>query len=230
MRQANAGQVTALDFGHGGRDTQRRASQSQDPTVLADVYQEDTNIVIWQRELPEPLVHEVVEMLAAPHGIELSMSVAPEGAQQAIQQALGSKAAPLLSEDAAQLVEMLCCLLGVERVGLRLTALSQAMCPRFHVDHVPCRFVTTYHGVGTEWLPHQSVDRSKLGRGSNGLPDQESGLYASAEDIRQLAAGEVALLKGELWEGNENAGLVHRSPAVPAGDTRLLLTLDVIGG
>jgi len=40
------------------------------------------------------------------------------------------------------------------------------------------------------------------------------------------AVADVALLKGELWEGNEKAGLVHRSPAVPADHRRLLLTLD----
>ncbi len=230
MTQASAGRVTALDFGRAGRSKQRRASQSQDPTVLTDVYEEDTNIVIWQRELPEPLVEEVREILASLYPPELSMTVSPEAAQPAIQQALGGKAAPLLCEDAAQLVEMLCCLLGIERVGLRLTALSQAMCPKFHVDHVPCRFVTTYCGVATEWLPHASVDRARLGRGSNGLPDSESGLYRREADIQQLEAGDVALLKGELWEGNEEAGLVHRSPAVPAGESRLLLTLDVVGG
>ena len=33
-------------------------------------------------------------------------------------------------------------------------------------------------------------------------------------------------LKGELWEGNETAGLVHRSPALAKDERRLLLTLD----
>ncbi|WP_297291060.1 DUF1826 domain-containing protein [Oceanicoccus sp.] len=35
-------------------------------------------------------------------------------------------------------------------------------------------------------------------------------------------------MKGELWEGNEGAGLVHRSPSLSAGERRLLLTLDAI--
>jgi hypothetical protein len=33
-------------------------------------------------------------------------------------------------------------------------------------------------------------------------------------------------LKGERWEGNENAGLVHRSPVLLSGERRLILTLD----
>jgi len=104
--------------------------------------------------------------------------------------------------------------------------LDKAMCPKFHVDRVPCRLLTTFQGIATEWLPHNKVNRDKLGPGSQGKADSESGLYTSPEDIQQLQAGHVALLKGELWEGNENAGLVHRSPAVPNGERRLLLTLD----
>lgn len=41
-----------------------------------------------------------------------------------------------------------------------------------------------------------------------------------------MACGEVALMKGERWQGNEGRGLVHRSPALSAGQRRLILTLD----
>ena len=69
-----------------------------------------------------------------------------------------------------------------------------------------------YTGTGTQWLPHDCADRSKLGRGSHGKSDDESGLYASTDHIQQLMSGDVALLKGEMWAGNEGAGLIHRSP------------------
>ena len=87
--------------------------------------------------------------------------------------------------------------------------------------------MTTYLGPGSEWLHHDAVDRSKLGLGSRGKSDLESGLIRTPQDIQQLNRGDVALLKGELWEGNEDAGLVHRSPGVAKGDLRLLVTLDV---
>lgn len=32
----------------------------------------------------------------------------------------------------------------------------------------------------------------------------------------------------ELWQGNQNGGLVHRSPVLPSGERRLLLKLDFI--
>lgn len=206
----------------------RTVSQGDDPAVLADLYQDIINMAVWQRQLPADVEAAVDAVLDLPHGSEFALSVSPADAEAAVGQALGGVAAAALCKDIAFLVDMFCALLGFERAGLRLTVLKRAMCPRFHVDNVPCRFATTYHGVGTEWLPHHVVDRSKLGQGSKGLSDLESGLYGGAGDIEQLQRGDVALLKGELWEGNENAGLVHRSPAVSPGESRLLLTLDIV--
>ncbi len=44
------------------------------------------------------------------------------------------------------------------------------------------------------------------------------------DNVQYLQAGDVAVLKGEKWQGNEGAGLVHRSPSGQQG--RLLLSLD----
>ena len=209
------------------RRKRRVASRGNEPAVLADVYREDVNIVVWERALSAGIMDSIDGLLSSNDGIEVSMTVTPQSALSSIGEALGITATSQLGNDIAELVDMYCCLLGLKRTGLRLTALNRAMCPRFHVDRVPCRLVTTYQGVATEWLPHQAVDRSKLGPGWNGRSDLESGLYRQQRDVQRLDRGDVALLKGELWEGNEDAGLVHRSPAVPAGESRLLLTLDV---
>ena len=69
---------------------------------------------------------------------------------------------PLISRDIKNLVDMYCYLFELNEIGLSLRVLDKAMCPRFHVDHVPCRLITTYTGVTTQWLPHTSVDRSKF--------------------------------------------------------------------
>ncbi len=126
------------------------------------------------------------------------------------------------------LADMFCTLFELKNVGLRLAILDQAMCPKFHVDKVPCRLVTTLSGVGTQWLPHDQVDRSKLGAGSLGLPDETSGIMQSPTDIQNMSAGDVTLLKGEGWYNNEDCGAVHRSPALPLNERRLVLTLDFI--
>lgn len=206
----------------------RRAARSKDPKVLGDIYEADTNIVIWQRELSTEIKDSVKHLLSSKPAFQATMTVTPQSALAGVSESLGTTSQKGLSENIAELVDMFCYLFELKRAGLRLRALDRAMCPKFHVDRVPCRLATTYQGVATEWLDHEAVDRSKLGHGSNGLADHESGLFQDTTDIQQLQSGDVALLKGELWEGNEHAGLVHRSPTLSGGQKRLLLTLDFI--
>lgn len=207
----------------------RRHSEGTEPVVFADIYQEDVNIVTWQRELSKSLQHSVGELLVAHPSFKSMLTVTPQNASALLGNEFGLADQSELVDNITELVDIFCCLFEIPQVGLRLTALDRAMCPKFHVDRVPCRLVTTFQGVATQWLPHSSVDRTKLGVGSNGLPDSESGLYENPDDIQQLNCGDIALLKGESWYGNENAGLVHRSPVPLAGENRLLLTLDFVG-
>lgn len=45
------------------------------------------------------------------------------------------------------------------------------------------------------------------------------------EDVN-IAVWQNTLLKGDGWHNNEQAGLVHRSPALASNEKRLVLTLD----
>ena len=197
-----------------------------EPAVLADIYNEKTNLAIWQRQLHDSLKQIVEDFTASRQQPYIAAICTPSDTLAVMRKALGSSRFDALADDVSELVDMFCCLFDLKQAGLRLTVLRDTMCPKFHVDHVPCRLVTTYCGIGTQWLPHHLVHREKLGIGSAGKTDQESGLYASANDIQQMACAEVALLKGEGWQGNQNAGLVHRSPGIPAAESRLLFTLD----
>jgi len=209
-----------------GEQKVRYAAFGEGPTILTDIFKDDINLVVWQRRLTRSLLNLVTEFLAIKPNFQSSLTVTPQSAIASVGDALGSLEFSELNNNIAELVDMYCCLFDLKRVGIRLTALDRAMCPKFHVDKVPCRLITTFQGIATEWLSHQAVDRSKLGAGSRGKSDSESGLYQHTSDIQRLHAGDVALLKGERWEGNENAGLVHRSPALGDGAKRLMLTLD----
>ena len=210
----------------------RHVSESHEAEVFSDIYRDDINIAIWQRKLSDQLVWAANEILKTHARLEIAEVVTATSAHAKLCKALGeSDAIKVLSEDITLLVDMFCCVFDLKKAGLRLTALDRAMCPRFHFDRIPCRLVTTFHGVATEWVPHQLVDRSQLGAGNQGKSDEQSGLFQSIDDIRQLNQGDVALLKGEFWQDNEGAGLVHRSPVQGQGsvnERRLLLTLDFI--
>ena len=226
MSLLNSAQVSDTHSLYSSGIKVRRPALGNEARVLTNIYLEETNIAIWQRQLSATLKQSVDAFLRSNPNFQLSMTVAPQSVLSSISESLGDNDQVELCENIAELTSMFCCLFELKRAGLRLTALDRAMCPKFHVDKVPCRLITTFQGAATEWLPHHAVNRQKLGIGSNGQPDDQSGLYQRHDDIQQLNCGDVGLLKGELWSGNESAGLVHRSPALEIGERRLLLTLD----
>jgi hypothetical protein len=112
---------------------------------------------------------------------------------------------------------------------LRLEVIHRAMCPRFHVDRVGIRLLCTYRGPATEWLDDRFADRTRLGVNGHGLSDEESGLIRDPAAVHRVPPFAIVLLKGDLWPGNAEQGLIHRSPA-PLDDEapRVLVALDAI--
>jgi len=206
-----------------------RSVEGTSPDVFTKIYQKNTNIVTWQREHSNELSSAIESFLAENKTTAKVLAVTPENTLDVLCKTFGdSNTMAALREDIALLVDMFCCLFELKEAGLRITILDRAMCPRFHVDRIPCRLVTTYKGAATQWLNHEVIDRTKLGAGNQGKSDEQSGLFNNLDDINQLTQGDVALLKGEHWYENEGAGLVHRSPSVASNERRLLITLDFI--
>jgi hypothetical protein len=134
-----------------------------------------------------------------------------------------------LVNDIAFLVALYGDLLGCGHVALRLEVAGRPMCPRFHVDRTGIRLLCAWRGPGTEWLEEAGAERSKLGAGAHGLDDACSGLILDPRRIGRVAPYAIALLKGELWQGNAGHGVIHRSPAVPTESApRVLLALDAV--
>ncbi|MBH3472984.1 MULTISPECIES: DUF1826 domain-containing protein [Pseudomonas] len=188
------------------------------PLVLTDVLQDGVNLAVWRRRLPPQLEDfaELVVSLGQPLSDQWVIDVDEQ--QMPVLSDLLREAADLQGyeafvADVAWLVAAYTCLVGARRVGLRLRVLTGPMCPRFHVDNVPLRLLTTYAGPGSEWLREQESPRGELHTAQ-----------VPVNNIQKLHVGEVAVLKGEKWQGNEGAGLVHRSPSGQQG--RLLLSLD----
>jgi hypothetical protein len=129
-------------------------------------------------------------------------------------------------DDIYLLADMLTCLFDCNEVGLRLSAIINAMCPRFHTDHIPVRMVCTYLGNGTQWIKTDRVDHNKLGHGAKGKSDEASGLIQSVNDIEQMSAFDVGLLKGSAWENDRKQAAVHRSCPHSLNEQRVILSLD----
>ena len=105
-----------------------------------------------------------------------------------------------------------------KKVNIKLTSLRSPMCPIFHVDNIPCRFLVTLYGSGTEWIPNDEVDWKIFDE-----KDSNKNPLKDRSKIKNFRTGEWSLLKGGSWQENFN-GVVHRSPH--NNEERLLLSID----
>lgn len=108
-----------------------------------------------------------------------------------------------------------------QTLAVRLDVVANDGCRLFHVDRLVARWVCTYRGPGTEWLPDAAVDRSCMACGNNHH-------VLDWDQVRRLDRGWVAAFKGRQWSDQGNAGLVHRSPPVSPAQSRILLAVDPI--
>lgn len=195
-----------------------RQAFGEAPKVLTEIFEDGVNLAVWQRRLPAQvedfatLVVSLGQSLADQRVLDVNEHEPPQ-LPGLLQEAADLHGYEGFVADVTWLVSAYTCLVGARRVGLRLRVLQGAMCPRFHVDNVPLRLLTTYVGPGSEWLEEGAIERAGLHLAA-----------APVDNIRALQAGEVAVVKGEKWLGNEGAGLIHRSPA--SDQRRLLLSLD----
>ena len=195
--------------------------------VLPQIYTPENNLVIWHRE-PCASVEKNAASLCNLKTFRSARGVFNvDNSESWLNDTLSSvDAKSALIEDMTLLIDMFACLFELNTVGVRISRLDQAMCPRFHVDRVPCRLAITYLGPGTQWLANSRVNRLKLGPGSGGKPDEESGLFQPDTEIYTVPVQSVALLKGDSWIDNEGRGVVHRSPGVSSTQARILMTVD----
>ena len=177
-----------------------------EPEILAEIYQHSVNMACWQRALPKQATDYADALVANAPDFQVRSSVRIDACAQWLERSLPNHAEKTaFVEDVTLLADMFGCLFQLNEVGIRLAVLHSAMCPKFHVDYVPCRLLCTYTGAGTHWQPAEQ---------------------ANTEGFQQLSQGDVALLKGENWEGNEGYGLIHRSPPATDKHGRVVLSLD----
>ncbi len=111
-----------------------------------------------------------------------------------------------MTRDVASLALIFAGIISSPKLRLRLQPVSANSCRRFHVDRIRARLLCTYRGSGTQFA-----------REPEGAP------------MLQMAAGEVAILRGTLWPEDEIPAVLHRSPPIEgSGEVRLLLVIDPV--
>ncbi len=170
---------------------------------LVAIFETGVQVCIWRRKI-DPAIETYLKYLNE-SGEAQEMEVLTSSIQPKLGCLPEKCGRASLVDDLSFLSEIMQELLGCDEIGMRFACLKHAMCPGWHFDRLGIRLVCTYQGPGTQWLDDQGIDRYDLG--SN--------------------PGEIVLLKGSLWQGNETFGVIHRSPELePNATLRALATLD----
>jgi hypothetical protein len=188
-----------------------------------EIYKSDVEMVSVIRKNLQELEPLAQELVASRNIAEMRWEQAAISAGdplRSVQHSMPAELKEALSKEVALASNVLNELLGCSRIGVRMATLSEPMCPRFHVDHVPCRLLTTITGPATEWIASEDVIKSVLADTATvELPVRSGG------KLRQLPGGCWSLLKGGSWQ-DEFQGVVHRSPHQDG--ERLLISFDPI--
>ncbi len=207
------------------KSARKSAQCGNSPMVFSEIFSPETSIAYWQRpnnSIIQSYFLNVAKSLSLGHRSVYSATSLSSELQGVLPDGLGKKQA---ISDIQLLVDMLTCLFDCEHVGLRLTAVDKAMCPRLHVDNIPVRLITTYCGAGTQWLPNEFAELAALNK-PKAVNSENGNKDVSAENyIQQLDSFDVALLKGSAFD-SAHAAAIHRSCPVTENQWRVLLTLD----
>ncbi|RUO22601.1 DUF1826 domain-containing protein [Aliidiomarina iranensis] len=183
---------------------------------LSSIFKSHINLAIWQREINDR-AYQYAQFLQhstwPQQRVLLNINEVTEHFLNVLPEAPGRAS---IVADIALLADMYGCLFDISQVGIRFARLTSAMCPKFHTDKLGCRLITTYAGVGSEWLKNEHVWRSDTGKV----------MHQADAPVQQLNSVEVGILKGDGWADNEHGGIVHRSPQVAENDARVVLTID----
>lgn len=202
---------------------------SFDPMQMLTIFEPEQQLCHIPRA-PQPLIRDYLQRVAlkiAPGMRNVLSLTQPLAAQlEALLPAQAGR--ETFIQDVGQLITVFAELLDCQTVGLRLEVLQKAMCPQFHVDHTGIRFLCTYLGPGTEWLEEAFADRRYLNYRSADTSHQRAGVVIDRRGIRQADSFDIVLLKGSRWQDNTTGGAIHRSPAVPDGQIRVVLALDAM--
>lgn len=190
---------------------------------LSEIYSDDVEIINIKRKNSASFAKHVMQMFDKRRSVELrwEQQVADQSAtRRVLDTDFSGEFHELLSTEINFASEVLGTLLECDKIGVRLATLRRPMCPRFHVDQVPCRLLTTLGGVGTEWIAHNDVDFEAFAdRGAEQPPLQRGA------EVKQIPTGDWSLLKGGTWQ-DQFHGIVHRSPQ--GSGQRLLLSIDPV--
>jgi len=187
------------------------------PSVLRRWHEPGCRLALWHRQ-PAPDFVRRLDRLSFDELPSARFTSTPEEAGRKLHASLlasalsDAKLIAALSHDMAHLVALFAGATSAGEVDVRIEAVRDDACRKFHADVTPGRLVTTYVGPGTVWvLPENAADA---------LSQQDG--YAGP--VQQMPRFSVGIMGGSEMSAKT---LVHRSPRISGTDAfRLFFCVD----
>jgi len=203
--------------------------RARSPAELAWTRAAPFNVGLWPRALSAPTAERFAQAAAAkPIAVEATVDLAfPEQARRVAASIGDPLLAAFIWSDLRRLIPTFAAITGDDEVVVRLHTIRDGMCEKLHADYVTLRMLCTYAGPGTQWVAPGDVVREHLRRTDLPVEEANAAVLRHPNALRQVQAGDVLVLKGEMWPANPGRGAVHRSPPIDtSGPPRLLLRID----
>lgn len=197
---------------------------------LTRILRPSVNVCVWRRALPKPLQGWLSRLNRV---LVRDVSLSSTFDQRALPSLFtGLPDCPEVrawAGDVALLATLFTRLLGTDSFQASLATVHTNKCCKFHSDYKPLRLVCTYAGPGTEWVDDRDVDRAELGHEESCFDTANARIVPRGSSVQRARAGDVVLLKGELFPGYAGRGAIHRSPPIEStGERRIVFTLDAL--
>lgn len=197
-----------------------------DLALLTEVRRPGVHAVHVRRALPPDLLSCAATLaVAAAGGVEVRLRADRTDPTPLFEGLPDLPGRRTLEADVATLMGRFLALTRAEVVRAELSIVAHDKCRKYHADYVGLRLLCTYAGPGTEWVEEEAVDRAALDHAEVCVDTCNARIVRSAR-VHHCLPGDVVVLKGHQWPGNDGFGVVHRSPPIEArGARRLVLTL-----
>ena len=144
--------------------------ESSQLSALKAIYSDDVELVSVTRTNFSAIEKLSRRLLQLRHPLKLQWEQKPddrEASDSQLPEVMDTEVRTMLIDLIAESSQMFGELMGCPQIGVRLATLRSPMCPRFHVDQIPCRMIITLVGTGTEWIPNRGVNWSAFSDLSN---------------------------------------------------------------
>lgn len=196
----------------------RESSRSLAANAPSDLLRTDCNLALWRRPVPRQ-VTKSLSMWAERDPVPFEATVSsPNDNLSHAWSALPKTIRAWLEADVRGLLNVFFDLARPSSAALKFGVIGTDQCRKFHVDYLRYRLITTYVGLGTEWIPDRAVNRAMLGVPPEDPKLANAVIVKDARAVQHAVAGDVLLMKGARHE--HGVGLVHRSPPIEHVEVR----------